>query len=172
MNKMITIAGAVAILGGLSSVAFCAPTEPGIAPQSHSLTLDGEGLLSRDQPEEAILQFETALAVDPKNVRAYLGMARAHEALGLPGRAVKFYREGLTIDPTNVTALQEQGEALVARGAVARAEENLARIRELCREECAAASALSAAIEAGPPAIEVAATDADVDSEAETPATN
>ncbi|MBZ6378559.1 MULTISPECIES: tetratricopeptide repeat protein [Pacificimonas] len=152
MNKLILAGGAAVILGGLSSVAFCAPTEPEIAPRSVSFASQGEDLLGANQPEEAILQFETALAVDPKNVNAYLGLARAHKSLGLPGRAVKFYREGLTIDPTNLTALEEQGDALVERGAIERAEENLARIREICEGECDAASRLARKIESGPPA--------------------
>ncbi|MGB7404219.1 MAG: hypothetical protein WA906_00880, partial [Pacificimonas sp.] len=72
----------------------------------------------------------------------------------LPGRAVKFYREGLTIDPMNLTALEEQGEALVERGATARARVNLARIRDLCARECEEAERLLVAIQNGPPPIE------------------
>ncbi|MBV7256707.1 tetratricopeptide repeat protein [Pacificimonas sp. WHA3] len=156
MNKTVFVAALAAAVAGVSTVAWCDTAEPRIAPQSISLTKAGEGLLNARDAEGAIRQFETALAVDPKNVRAYIGMARAHDMLGLPGRAVKFYREGLTIDPANLTALEEQGEALVDRGAVARAEKNLERIRDLCARECAQAERLAAVIASGPPAIESA----------------
>lgn len=163
MNKIVLIAGGALLIGGASTVAFCAPSEPEVQPLSAEFTSSGEDLLNAHHPEDAIRQFETALAVDPKNVRAYIGMARAHEELGLPGRAVKFYREGLTIDPTNLVALQEQGEALVERGAVARAEVNLARIRDLCQRECTPAEQLASAIKAGPPVVESAEAAAEAD---------
>ena len=156
MNKAILIAGGAAMIAGLSTMAYCTTTEPQLAPRSMQFTTSGEDLLADREPQEAIMQFETALAVDPKNVRAYIGLARAHDMLGLPGRAIKFYREGLTIEPENLTALQEQGEALVKRGAVARAEVNLDRIRDLCARECEEAVELATAIEAGPPAVESA----------------
>ena len=69
---------------------------------------------------------------------------------------MKFYREGLTIDPSNLTALEEQGEALVERGATARARKNLERIRDLCERECTQATRLASAISAGPPPVESA----------------
>ena len=100
---------------------------------------------------------KTALAVDPRNTRAYIGIARSYEILGLPGRAVKFYREALAIDPNDLTALSEQGEAYMARGAVALAKDNLERIRKLCQSECQNAVTLAAAIEKGPPATVTAA---------------
>ncbi|MGB3721380.1 MAG: tetratricopeptide repeat protein [Pacificimonas sp.] len=157
MNKAILLGAGIAAAIGVSSVAWCQTAEPGVAPQSLQITVAGEALLAANNSEDAIDQFETALAVDPKNVRAYIGLARAHDQMGLPGRAVKFYREGLTIEPTNLTALEEQGEALVERGATARAKKNLERIRDLCARECAQAARLSAAIAKGPPAVESAA---------------
>ncbi len=156
MNKAILLGAGIAAAIGVSSVAWCKTAEPDIAPASMQFTRTGEGLLAAKQPENAIDQFETALAVDPKNVRAYIGLARAHDQMGMPGGAVKFYREGLTIEPDNLTALEEQGEALVERGATARARENLKRIRDLCARECAQATRLASAIAKGPPPVESA----------------
>ncbi len=156
MNKAVFIGALALAVGGVSTVALCETPEPRISAQSMKFTTAGEGLLGDQKAEAAIDQFETALAVDPKNVRAYIGLARAHDALGLPGRAVKFYREGLTIDPSNLTALEEQGEALVERGATARARKNLERIRDLCERECTQATRLASAISAGPPPVESA----------------
>ena len=163
MNKALLIGGGAALIAGLATVAYCETAEPRINPRSMSFTTSGESLLNTRKAEDAIAQFETALAVDPKNVRAYIGMARAHDMLGLPGRAVKFDREGLTIEPNNLPALEEQGEALVDRGATARAKQNLERIRDLCARECVQAERLAAVIAKGPPAVESAESAAKAD---------
>jgi len=157
MQSRFMLAGIAVAALTASSVAYCKTNAPQVSPVSMQLTRSGESLLEGKKALAAIDQFETALAVDPKNVRAFIGMARAHDALGLPGRAVKFYREALTIDPNDLTALEEQGEALVARGATSKAGENLARIRKLCEGECANAQRLSAAIAKGPPPVVTAA---------------
>jgi Tfp pilus assembly protein PilF len=159
MQSKFLIAGIAVAVASASSVAYCKTAEPQVAPLSVQLTRTGETLLAEKKALAAIDQFETALAVDPKNVRAFIGMARAHDAIGLPGRAVKFYREALSIDPNDLTALAEQGEALVARGAVSRAKANLERIRKLCGGECAQATQLASTIAKGPPPVVTAAAD-------------
>lgn len=95
--------------------------------------------------------LETALAVDPRNRQAFIALAQVSEDRGLPGKAIRLYREALTLEPNDVVALQGQGEALVTKGAVTQARSNLARIRTLCKTSCAAATNLSAAIAKGPP---------------------
>jgi tetratricopeptide (TPR) repeat protein len=157
MQSRIMLAGIAVAIATASSVAYCKTAEPSIAPLSMQLTRSGETLLNTRKAQGAIDQFETALAVDPRNTRAYIGIARSYDMLGLPGRAVKFYREALAIDPNDLTALSEQGEAYMARGAVALAKDNLARIRKLCQSECPNAVTLAAAIEKGPPATVTAA---------------
>ncbi len=95
--------------------------------------------------------IESALAVDPRNRPAYLALAEIARAQGLPGKAIRFYREALTLEPNDQAALRGQGEAMVQKGAVERAKENLARLKTLCGN-CADATQLAAAIAKGPPA--------------------
>ncbi|MCR5869670.1 MULTISPECIES: tetratricopeptide repeat protein [unclassified Sphingomonas] len=95
--------------------------------------------------------IESALAVDPRNRAAYLVLAEIARAQGLPGKAIRFYREALTLEPNDQAALRGQGEAMVQKGAVERAKENLARLKTLCGN-CADATQLAAAIAKGPPA--------------------
>ncbi|MBB4631363.1 tetratricopeptide repeat protein [Sphingosinicella soli] len=159
MQSKIMLAGIAVAIATASSVAYCKTAEPSIAPLSMQLTRSGETLLNGHKAQAAIDQFETALAVDPRNTRAYIGIARSYDQMGLPGRAVKFYREALAIDPNDLTALSEQGEAYMARGAVALAKDNLERIRKLCQSECQNAVTLAATIEKGPPALVTAATE-------------
>jgi Tfp pilus assembly protein PilF len=157
MRSRLLLLGIAAALGTASGVAYCKTVKPDVAPKSMQLTRAGEALLEGNKAQAAIDSFETALAVDPRNVRAYVGLARAHDTIGLPGRAVKFYREALSIDPNDLTALEEQGRALVERGATGRAKENLERIRTICAAECDYAKRLAAAIAKGPPPVVTAA---------------
>ena len=88
-----------------------------LAPLSLAMMKSGETLLAAGQTQAATDKFEAALAADPRNRRAFLGMARAAEAEGLPGKAIRFYREALEIDPNDLTTLELQGLSLVERGA-------------------------------------------------------
>lgn len=123
-----------------------------IAPLSLKMMQAGEAHLAAGQPQAATDSFEAALAADPRNRRAYMGLARAAEADGLPGKAVRYYREALEIEPNDLAALELQGIALVERGATARAETNLERVRKLCTPGCPEADRLAAAIARGPSA--------------------
>ncbi len=120
-----------------------------LAPRSVELVRAGDQKLARGEHQAAIDSYETALAVDPRNVKAYLGLARASEALGLPGKAIRFYREALAIDPNDVLAIEAQGLAYLERGARGRAEANLERLRRICAAPCPAAERLATAMARG-----------------------
>lgn len=117
-----------------------------LKPVSVRMAAQGEAALARGDANGAIDAFEAALASDPKNVAAFSGIARGYEKLGLPGKAVKYYREALALNPSDINALEGQGKALIARGATARAQVNLARIKALCKTDCAAATRLQMAL--------------------------
>ena len=108
----------------------------------------GRAALATGDASGAIDNYEAALASDPKNVSAFTGIAASYQKLGLPGKAVKYYREALMLNPSDLSALEGQGRAFVARGATARAQVNLARIKALCKADCSAAERLQAAIAA------------------------
>ncbi|WP_448586493.1 tetratricopeptide repeat protein [Thermaurantiacus sp.] len=128
-----------------------------LAPRSVELVASGNVLLARKLWGEAIDRFESALAVDPRNIGAYIGLARAAEAQGLPGKAARFYREALEIDPSHREALAGQGIAFLKRGARARAEANLERLKALCAGPCPEAQVLATALAApAPPALAAA----------------
>lgn len=121
-----------------------------LSPLSMQWQKSGEEQLAARNTAAAIQSFEAALAADPRNRQAYIGLARAAEADGLPGRAVRYYREALEIDPNDLAALELQGLAFVERGAKSRAEDNLARVKTLCEAPCPPADRLTAAIAKGP----------------------
>ena len=122
-----------------------------IDPRSVALVERGAAAQKAGDLETARGLFETALAVDPRNRGAYVALGQVARAQGLPGKAIRFYREALAIEPNDVGALAGQGEAMVDRGAVDKARENLAKIRTLCETSCGEGTRLSAAIAKGPP---------------------
>ncbi|WP_353216848.1 tetratricopeptide repeat protein [Sandarakinorhabdus sp.] len=131
----------------LATAALAAPgRDDQLKPVSVQLAAIGQAALTAGKPQDAIDSFEAALASDPRNVGAFSGIALAYERLGLPGKAVKYYREALALNPSDIAALEGQGRALVARGATARAQINLARIKALCRADCSAAARLEGTI--------------------------
>lgn len=148
------------VLTGAATAAV--PSDDAIKPASQRFTQSGYEALGKGQPLVAVGEFETALAIDPKNRNAYIGIARAMQAQGLHGTAVKYYREALQLDPNDLAALEGQGAALAQRGAKARAQANLDRIRQLCKADCAEARKLAMAIAAAPSGPQTAATGAAV----------
>lgn len=138
--------------GTISSVAIGSVSgDDALRPASIKMQQAGEAALTKAQPSAAIDAFEASVAADPRNSAAFIGLAHAYEALGLPGKAVRYYREALALDPNDIGALEGQGKALVARGARARANVNLVRIKTLCKTDCAAAKRLETALAAPPP---------------------
>lgn len=133
------------------------PADDVIAPASQRFAQAGFDALGKGQPLAAVGEFETALAIDPKNRNAYIGIARAMQAQGLHGTAVKYYREALQLDPNDLAALEGQGAALAQRGAKARAQANLDRIRQLCKADCVEARKLAMAIAQAPSGPQTAA---------------
>ncbi|WP_116089963.1 tetratricopeptide repeat protein [Sphingomonas crusticola] len=122
-----------------------------IDARSLALLHQGEALRASGNFTGAADMLESALAIDPRNRAAYVALGRVAQGQGLPGKAVRFYRDALALDPNDIVALAGQGEAMVQKGAVERARANLTRIQQLCKGSCAPAVALSAAIAKGPP---------------------
>ena len=142
-------------LATLSSSSFGQRRDDQVDPRSLALLHQGEALRAAGNFIGAEDMLESALAIDPRNRAAYVTLGRVAQGQGLPGKAVRFYRDALALDPNDLTALAGQGEAMVQKGAVERARVNLARINQLCKGACPQAAALNAAIAKGPP-VEVA----------------
>jgi Tfp pilus assembly protein PilF len=143
---------AAIMLATVASAGFSQKPDDQIDARSVALTQQAQTLTGQGRYSEATDLLESALAVDPRNRAAYIGLARAAEGEKLPGKAIKFYFDALKLEPNDVNALAGQGEALVQRGAVERAKQNLARIKTLCRSACPQAQQLAAVIAKGPPA--------------------
>lgn len=148
--SLVSAAAALALLSVSTSI-NAQRADDQIDARSVALLDKGKAARAAGDLDTANGLIESALAVDPRNRPAYLVLAEIARAQGLPGKAIRFYREALTLEPNDQAALRGQGEAMVQKGAVERAKENLARLKTLCGT-CADATQLAAAIAKGPPA--------------------
>lgn len=120
-----------------------------IDPLSAAWVEKGETARKAGDVQGAIDAYETALAVDPRNRSAFVALGEVSRVQGLTGKSIRYYREALLLDPTDLDALAGQGEAMVDKGAIEKAKENLTKLKTLCRTNCGEVAALSAAIEKG-----------------------
>lgn len=133
-----------------ASTSYGAPPVP-LDPRAAALVQQGRTALSAGNVEDAVADFEGALAIQPGHVAIYLNLAEAARKQGMQGKALHYYRQALKLDPSNQYAIAGEGEALVEKGAVEKAKLNLARLEQLCgSKSCAPAETLSAAIARGP----------------------
>lgn len=146
----VAIAASLALVSFSTSLHGQRPDDQ-IDPRSTALLEQGRAARTAGNIDAAIDLVETAAAVDPRNRQAFIVLAEMAETRGLPGKAIRLYREALLLEPNDVDALSGQGEAMVAKGAVERARQNLARVKQLCKGNCPQATVLAAAIAKGPP---------------------
>lgn len=128
-----------------------------IDPRSIALLERGKAARAAGNLQAANDLIETALVVDPRNRPAFVTLADIARAQSLPGKAIRLYREALLLEPNDVAALKGQGEAMVQKGAVEKARENLAKIQKLCPKTCAEGTTLAAVIAKGPPVVSATA---------------
>lgn len=143
------------LLAGLAAAALAAPVagqrpDDQINPRSVELMRQGQSLLTAGRFEEANNVLETALAVDPRNRRAFVDLARVAQKQALFGKAIRLTNKALSLEPNDLDAIELQGEAMVELGAVPRAQQNLAKLQKLCGNRCPQVAELSAAISRGP----------------------
>lgn len=146
----LAIAAALATVSLTTSLHGQRPDDQ-IDPRSMQLLAEGRAQRGAGDLDGATDTLETALAVDPRNRAAFTTLAQVAEARGLPGKAIRLYREALLLEPNDRGALVGQGKALVAKGAMAQARENLARLKTLCKGACPEATTLAGVIAKGPP---------------------
>lgn len=129
-----------------------------IDPRSMELAAQARAARAAGNFDGATDLLETAVTVDPRNRQAFLQLAEVADARDLPGKAIRLYREALLLEPNDTAALRGQGEALVKKGALNQAQQNLAKIRALCKGSCPDAGVLAGVIAKGPPVTTAAAT--------------
>jgi tetratricopeptide (TPR) repeat protein len=106
------------------------------ATASQQLAARAQSAAALNKTTEALDLYESAVAADPKNIAAYVGLGRTYEAAGMQGRALRYYRLALDINPNDLGALEAQALGMMAKGAPTKAQAPLDRIRKLCPKSC------------------------------------
>jgi len=119
-------------------------------PRAAMLIAEGRAALAADKPSDAIDAFESAFAIDPAYTPVLLELAEAARKEGLQGKAIAYYREALARDPGNLAAISGEGEAMLEKGAVAKAQRNLAKLQSMCGNSCPETMELQRALSRDP----------------------
>ena len=150
------------VFAATASTGIGAPPVP-LDPRAAALVQTGRTALVAGNIDSAVADFEAALAIQPGHVAIYLNLAEAARKQGMQGKALHYYREALKLDPSNQYAIAGEGAALVEKGAVEKAKQNLAHLVQLCgNPTCTPARELSAAIARGPAPVVVTAAQVEV----------
>ena len=146
----VALAAALTLVSLSSSLHGQRPDDQ-IDPRSAALLDKGRAAAGAGNLPAATDLLETAVAVDPRNRAAFRALADVADRSGLPGKAIRLYREALALEPNDLDAIAGRGAALVQKGAVNRARDDLAKLRALCKGACPQATELAAVIAKGPP---------------------
>lgn len=133
-----------------ASTSFSAPPAVQLDARAAVLVTAGRAALAAGQVDQAVDDYEAALAIQPGHATIVLSLAEAARRQGMPGKALHYYRQILDREPNNEYAISGEGAALVEKGAVEKARLNLARLETLCGKDCAPSKQLAAAIARGP----------------------
>ncbi len=132
----------------LSAPTYASQTASKYIDLSKSLTTNAAAVFENGKPAEAQNILEHALVADPANIITLITLGKVHEAQNRMGKGLKYYRQALEIDPNNLNALELQSIAFLAKGLNDRAEKNLTKLTQLCREGCDALTKVEAAVKA------------------------
>lgn len=151
----------------VSSIGYTQVADDEINPQALIFMEKAADFTNKGQLDDAIGYYETALALHPRNRKAYIALAEIAEKQKLNGKAITLYKEVLEINPNDQIALIQQGRLFASKGALERAKTNLARLKILCGVNCSDNESLKIAINDAANKGEILASDITVKPESE-----
>jgi tetratricopeptide (TPR) repeat protein len=107
----------------------------------------GNRLIQQQDWRGAIARLESAIVFDPANPDVYERLGYAHQQLGNPEKALKYYRIALEIEPNHLAALSHHGLAMLSAGKVDAAKADLQRLSRRCSSGCAPHDELQRALD-------------------------
>ncbi len=117
-------------------------TKPG-PPSDYSRA---KAMIEAKNFKEAIPLLQQVVAKEPKNAEAYNLLGYATRKSGDPNGSLQYYTTALQIDPKHLGANEYLGEAYLMLGKLPQAEQQLARLDQLCMFGCVEYRTLKAAI--------------------------
>lgn len=96
--------------------------------------------------QEAVSEFERALALDPRSDGAYQGMAQAYAAMGLPDKAEEAWQKTIALHPNSVDAYNHLAGFQMGRADYSAAAQNFRKALKLAPDNATLMSNLGAAL--------------------------
>jgi Flp pilus assembly protein TadD len=96
----------------------------------------GRRAVERKNWPEAVERFRRAVSAEPNNADAHNMLGYSLRWSGQMDQAFASYDRALQIDPKHRGALQYSGIASIRTGNLARAEQNLGKLKDLCGVNC------------------------------------
>ena len=126
-----------------------AQTDRSFRTASGAFVKQGYAALEAEKNWDALDLFEKAVVANPRNVSAYIGLGKAHEALSSISGGLKYYEIALELDPRHLTAWEAKVLAHLVISELDQAEEAFSRILAVCADQpCLEGTRAKAAIDA------------------------
>ncbi len=110
-NIIILVISLIVVIVG-AVVAVMAVGSRGVSEPVEQLTL-AQRYLDEQDYEQAVIEFERLIEIDPKNTEAYIGLAKAYNALGKTDKAAEALNKALTaVDEDDVERIIQAIEEL------------------------------------------------------------
>ena len=142
------ILAAVLSLGLASAAMAAGSTSSSTKPAKTSNFEQGVAAVKAENYERAIVLLKKVVAVEPKNADAWNFIGFSHRKLKNFDRALPAYNKALAINPKHRGANEYLGELYLQIGDLAKAEERLEKLDDICFFGCEEYKDLKAAIEA------------------------
>ncbi len=142
----LALAAGPALAMGSSSPAPASNAAP--APKANPDFINAKAAIDKQDWPTAIALLNKVTAAEPKNPEAFNLLGYSVRKSGNPQGALQYYTYALSLDPKHLGANEYIGEAYLQLNDVAKAEEHLKRLDELCTFGCKEYTELKNAIAA------------------------
>ena len=139
------LALAASLAGGAGALA--AGAGGGSSSGDDDTLREARTLISEERYEEALGKLEEVVRSDEDDADAWNLVGFAYRKLERYEPAMEGYARALAIDPRHTEAIEYLGELYLALDDLARAEEQLARLGEICGSGCEEYEELKEAVE-------------------------
>lgn len=117
-----------------------------VAPGTDQSLELGEQAIEKGDFRAAVKRLERAVRLDARNADAFNLLAYSYRKLGKLDPAFENYAKALALDPAHKGAHEYLGETYLLVGEVAKAEEHLSILRQLCPDGCEESATLEQAL--------------------------
>jgi Flp pilus assembly protein TadD len=135
MLRIVVAGAALALL--LSTPAYAVDLDT--TPQANAENADfaaGRKAVERKDWNEAVKRFSRVVSKEPNNADAHNMLGYSLRWQGDVNGAIASYERALAINPKHRGALEYSGIAFIKSGNTARAQDNLAKLKDVCGVNC------------------------------------